>query len=97
MAIPIIAATTAAASRVIAVVGVQGLLMATGLGAAETITIEFTPDDGATWEALGIGGTVQTLTDDGNVKTITGPITLGISKGSTTAAVGVWLATRDRP
>lgn len=97
MATPIIAAATGAATRVIVSVEEQGLLMATNLGGAEAITIEFTPDGGTTWETLAIGGAAQTLIVLGNVKVITGPITLGVSKGSTSAAVGVWLATKERP
>lgn len=58
-------------------------VVAQGLGATESVTIEISADGGTTWQGI------YTLTSTGPAVTITGPGLYRINKPATAGAVGV--------
>lgn len=71
---------------------VPATLIATGLATTEEAQVLISVDDGATNQAVQQEGTTVVLTATDTVKSINSPMMVGVTKDSTVAAGGVFLA-----
>lgn len=75
---------------------VPALLAATGLSGVETVVVNVSVDGGVTWQpSTSLGSSIE-LTESNNAIPVNSPIMLGVSKGVTSAAVGVSIMTRQK-
>ena len=101
MAIELVAPTkgtsnaSVASSIKIQTVLLNSSLIATGLGAGETISIVFSVDDGATWHDMYLNGTQATLDSTNNVVGLNSCVMVSVNKPATANPVGVYLSTMN--
>lgn len=67
------------------------VVVAPALGAGETVNIQYTVDNGATWISAALPGGALELNQSTNMIFVEGPLTIGVIKSATVAPVGVYL------
>lgn len=99
MATTLITAATGAATKqfVLTVDDLPANVVATGLGATETVALDISIDGGANFVTAYQGGSAVTLTSTDNTKSINAPGFFRANKGVTAGAVGVYLAKGRKP